>query len=168
VTVRGIDHLPEFERDLDKFVDATDFAKDFIDRHGKTITKEVINQARWGRGPGGRQFKKYSKQYAARKSSQGSIWHNWMKSLDEEDRERMLDEENFSWVFEPPNMLALVWTPANEQQAAYGPAHNDGEGKMPKREWMHLEAPQTVVKIDLALERVSGNRIDSFSAKWGG
>lgn len=156
----------EFERDLDSFVDAADFANAFIgSMQADDIITEVINQALKGRGPGGARFKKYSKSYAAIKRQHGGIQNNWMQGID--THEHMLARKNFAWKFEPPDKIVLVWTPANAEQAAYGPRHNEGDGKMPRREWMHLEAPATAKTVDRSLEKVQEKRVLEFHYKWG-
>jgi len=161
----GIEGLSDFERDLDKFLDIANFAEDFIgSSQSEEIIEQVINQALHGRGPGGKRFKKYSNTYAAMKRNRGGIQHAWMEGV--EEHQHMLARENFHWEFNPPDQLVLIWTPANERQAVYGPAHNEGEGKMPQREWMHLEAPVTVKTIDMVLDKLVEKRELNFNMRW--
>lgn len=161
----GIQNRRAFERDLDKFVDGRNFAEDFVRRFGREIIREVIAQAHQGNGPNGVRYPAYSDKYLkVKKGAQGGTLNNWLRGI--KGGVRMLDEKRFEWRIVTAARIELVWTAANSDMGKYAVAHNEGEGDMPKREWMHFEAPQTVVVLDLTLNRLVADRAAIFNAKW--
>ena len=47
----------------------------------------------------------------------------------------------------------LVWTAENERMAIYGEVHQEGLGKMPQRQWMHLQSELAKAAVVAAIEQ---------------
>lgn len=154
---RGV--VNRFVRDL---VDTTDIAEAFVEG-ADIVTRRVISEAMDGVGPDGIRFIPYSAEYKKRKDKASGQSRAWLRGLNKPGR-HMLERDNFRW-FTLKGGVQLVWT-AKGNQGDYAEVHNEGEGKMPKREWMHLEAPKTAAAIDTLLGVAFDEKIDKFNRKY--
>ncbi len=158
----GLQGAKEFIRDVEELAG---IAEEFIRRGGEEIVRVMTSQTKQGLGPGGSRFAPYSEAYLKRKKKEQGGGFNWLVGFKKQGS-HMLDRRNFSWKVLSKTSVELDWTAAGNQ-GDYASVHNEGDGKNPKREWMHLEAPRTIKIIDILLKSILNDRADRFSAKWG-
>ena len=123
------------------------------------ITNALIGIAKAGMGPENVRFQSYSEAYRKWKQKHGGIVGKWMRSAERSGRAGgMLDPGNFSIEVQEDGRAFFTWTPGDAEQAIYGHVHNNGDGKMPKREWMNLQTDGSVRAVEeqykLAMEEV--------------
>ena len=157
-------------RNLDRFVaDVLDFASiadDFIDRERKdeAVVRALVESAMSGIGPGRKAYAPIKEPYKSRKKREGGNSTRFLWGL-RRGGLHMLSRRHFMWRRLGKTAIELVWT-ATGKTGDYASVHNDGEGKMPKREWMHLNAPATEKAVDDLLGGILENRASDFSRKW--
>ena len=101
----------------------------------KELINAIIGSAKAGVGPGGRKYKPYSKVYAEVVKKAGTT-KLWLRGLGKSGRKGgMLDPDNFHIEIQSDGRAFIVWDGDQE----YGPVHQEGEGKMPKRKFLHFE-----------------------------
>ena len=161
---KGIRNLTRFVTDL---LDFPSIADDFIDAEKKKskIVRALVESAMSGVGPRGVRYPPIKEPYKRRKKRAGGNSSRFLWGLDRNGL-HMLAREHFSWKKVSKATIALVWE-GTGKTGDYAEVHNKGEGKMPKREWMHLEAPKTEQAVDDTLAGVIENRAKKFSRKWG-
>ena len=157
----GIEGVEQFIIDLEK---VPELAEDFVKR-ADDIIDDVIRQAKQGNGPGNKPFVPYSRAYKKIKDAASGEGKRWMYGP-QKGGQHMLDRKNFMWEVLSKTSVQLVWT-ASGKQGDYARAHNEGLGKMPKREWMHLNAPATEKAVDDLLGGILENRASEFTEDWG-
>ncbi|MCP4309491.1 MAG: hypothetical protein GY788_32375 [bacterium] len=152
----------EFIRDVE---DYANIASDFVRGNAKNkITKALIDEAMAGNGKGGKKYQPYSDAYDKIKKRQSGQRQKFMYGIGK--GRHMLDATNFRWRTRGKTTVELVWT-ASGKQGDYARVHNDGLGNMPKREWMHLEAPKTSDQVDSVLQAILAVKADKFTRKYG-
>lgn len=156
----GIEGVEQVIIDLEKVPElAEEFAKQAVD-----IIPDVIRQAKEGNGPGNRKFKPYTKEYQKIKDAASGEGKRFMYGP-QKGGQHMLDRKNFMWEVLSKTSVQLVWT-ASGKQGDYARAHNEGLGKMPKREWMHLKSLTVDRKINILIRNIVRDRIDIFNDKY--
>jgi len=159
----GLQGGDQFEKDLLEVVDIGD---EFAKRAKKKITPIVIGAALDGKGPDDVPFRDYSAAYQKRKDAASGKHTKFMYGLKKKGRgRRMLSTNNFKWSRTGKNEVTLTWTGTGDM-AIYGPLHNEGGGKMPQREWMHLNATNTKKRIDELIEIIVRARKTIFDRKY--
>tara|TARA_Y100000310_G_scaffold315428_1_gene365946 strand:- start:699 stop:1193 length:495 start_codon:yes stop_codon:yes gene_type:complete len=153
--------LDLFEKDV---LATAEIADEFIERAGPSLIDDLIREAGAGRGPDNVRFPAYSTEYKKRKDGAVSPGEKFMHGI-KKGGLHMLDKANFAWKALSKLTVQLVWTAAGNQ-ADYAGVHQDGEGKMPKRTWMHLEGKATTEKIIAWIKRIIRGRAAEFNNKW--
>lgn len=168
---KGIRNLTRFVTDL---LDFPSIADDFIDAEKKKgkIVRALVESAMRGIGRNGKPYTPYkpnkktgeTSAYEKKKKKAGGNKGRWMWGMG--SGPHMLSRSHFMWRVAGKGVLELVWE-GTGKTGDYAEAHNEGLGNMPKREWMHLEAPKTEQAVDDTLAGVIENRAKKFSRKWG-
>ncbi len=166
----GIVGVDQFEKDV---LEWASMADEVVSLAPKTITPSVTQSARRGQGPDGVPYPKWSEAYEKRKANASGRSGDFLWGLKKKSRltrlgqtGHMLDLRNFTWEKLSEEAVQLVWVGSGRSEI-YGPVHNEGLGKMPKREWMHLLHPSTLRLIDTMLAKIGGDKTDEFNAKQG-
>lgn len=172
----GLQGGEEFIRDVEEWYS---IAKDFVARADKTVTQAVQAAARAGLGPGDRPYPKYlpdkkgqTSAYEKKKRAAAGKASEFLWGLEDKRYKKggaaghMLDLRNFHWEKIDETTVQLVWQ-ASGKASDYAEAHNEGIGNMPKREWMHLEANNTLRIIDSLIKQIADDHTEQFNAKHG-
>ena len=158
----GLQGDKEFIKDVEAY---GDIASVFVRGRSKDkITHALIDEAMAGNGRGGKKYQPYSDAYDKRKKASGGMHRKFMYGLGK--IRHMLDFKNFRWKKVDKTTVELVWTSVGKQ-GDYARVHNEGLGNMPKREWMQLESPKTLDKINSVLEAILSVKADKFTRKHG-
>jgi hypothetical protein len=153
--------VKQFEKDVLAVVSVADaFIKD-----AQPVTDALIDSANRGIGPGGSQYKPIQEPYKSRKKKEGGQSTKFLWGL-RRGGLHMLAKAHFTWKKINNFTVQLIWK-GTGKTSDYGKVHNEGEGKMPRREWMHLDAPDTSRAIDDLLGGIIQNRSKAFTKKYG-
>lgn len=162
--------VAQFEKDLLAYGQvADDFVKsEDRDQH---VIKQVIESAMLGKGPGDKAYRQYKDdRYRAKKKSAGGNESRflWGIRTGEKDRGRphMLLRIHFKWKKISNNVLHLIWK-GTGKTGDYASVHNEGTGKMPQREWMHLLSSLATKAVGDLIDGILERHRKAFNAKYG-
>ena len=137
----------ETYRDLDKLMSPENIVKKMAEIENKMhlLVTVIIASATIGQGPAGSVYQAYSPAYLAKKRKAGQEALK-LRGINRDKSQGMLSIPRFTATYKSTGVKAnngemiLKWKGQNHQMTKYAKAHNYGEGKMPKREWMHLDS----------------------------
>ena len=156
--------IDQFEKDV---IAAASIADAFIteEQSNQKVIRALIESAMAGVGPEGKKYPPYKTDgYEARKKKEGGssrfLWGLRRTGL------HMLNRVHFTWKKISDFAVELIWQ-GTGKTGDYAKVHNEGLGKQPKREWMHLDAPLTRKAIDILRRGILKNNADKFTRKYG-
>jgi len=156
--------IRQFEKDVLAYANvADDFVKE--DNKDKKVIRAVIEAAMSGHGPGNKPYPPYSEDYDRRKKAAAGQGKRWLRGIKQQGL-HMLNRVHFKWKKVSETVINLVWR-GTGKTGDYARVHNDGEGKMPKREWMHLESSEAINEVNDLIAGTLNNHAKKFNAKYG-
>jgi len=137
----------ETYHDLDKLMSPTEICRVMAEIENKMhiLVTVMIGSATAGLGPNGSAYQAYSAKYLVKKRKAGQEYLR-LRGINREPSQGMLSIPRFTASHKTTGIKAqnsemvLKWKGQNHQMTKYAKAHNYGEGRMPEREWMHLDS----------------------------